>query len=167
MKITALAPLVATGVGVWAVLNAVFPFVAVMNERRDTVITGCLAGTPITPEHRTLIMNADHLIMTGSMVLLLFGIGTFVLFLPSQIAHLSDGEDPAKYITVSKEAKFAMQCAGIGFLIAALAWGWSGSFEHAAMKTALQKNTAPICKSETVDPSKTRPSLDAHLLQGD
>jgi hypothetical protein len=147
MTLTEAAPLVATCVGVWAVVNAVVTSVAAINERRDVVITGCLGGTPLTPQHRRLIMTVDCLVMTIGMVLLLIGIGLFVYYLPAMIGGFSDGADPIKKIGLGDNVKLAMRVVGIGFMIWAVWWAVSGVFEYRAMRTAIGNDHVPISEA--------------------
>jgi hypothetical protein len=146
MTLLEAAPLVATCVGIWAVVNAVVTSVAVINERRDTVITGCLGGTPLTPQHRRLIMKVDWLVMTIGMVLLLIGIGLFVYCIPAIIGGFSDGANPGKQVGLSDNVNLAIHVMGISFMIWAIWWAVSGVFEYRAMTTAIGNDHVPVCE---------------------
>jgi hypothetical protein len=137
MTLSEVTPLVATGAGIWAVVNAVMTSVAAINERRDTVITGCLGGKALTKEHRRLIMKSDWLAMTSGVVLLLIGVGLLIGFLPELIGGLRSA------------LVIILRTVGIGFIVAAVMSAVNCVDEHKAMAAAIDLNPAPVCKDGT------------------
>jgi hypothetical protein len=77
MAASSIEILIAIGVGVWSATNIVFNAANIMNERRDTIITGYIKDRQITVEHKQLILNSDWLPMAIGVALL--GLGGIAL----------------------------------------------------------------------------------------